>query len=290
MSTNLADQLAAAPISWGVCEATDWGVQLAPERVLADMRELGIKATEFGPLGFLPAEPGPRAEYLASYGMTAVGGFLPVVLHDESVDPLPLVDAELEAFVAAGASVLVLAADAGTGDYEAHHDMDEGQWQVFAMNLQKVVDRAAERGILAVLHPHVGTMIESAAAVTRLLETTSAQICLDTGHLLVGGTNPLELVRKHADRVGIAHLKDVRSEVAAQVASGELGFVEAVKAGMFVPLGQGDCEIGEIVNLLKGSGYAGWYVMEQDAVLGSAAEGDAAKGNVSASIDFLLGL
>lgn len=290
MSTNIADQLAAAPISWGVCEASDWGVQLSPERVLEDMRELGIKATEFGPLGFLPADPGPRAEYLAGYGMKAVGGFLPVVLHDASVDPMQLVDAELEAFVAAGASVLVLAADAGTGDYEAHHEMDEAQWGIFAANLQKVVDRADARGILAVLHPHVGTMIESAASVSRLLETTTAQICLDTGHLLVGGTNPLQLVRKHADRVGIAHLKDVRSEVAAQVESGDLGFVQAVKQGMFVPLGQGDCEIGEIVNLLRGSGYTGWYVMEQDAVLGSAAEGDAAKGNVRASIDFLLAL
>ena len=168
--------------------------------------------------------------------------------------------------------------------------MDEAQWAVFGRNLQAVVDLAAEVGILAVLHPHVGTMVESAASVQRLLETTTAQICLDTGHLLVGGTNPLELVRHHASRVGIAHLKDVRSGIAAQVASGELGFVQAVKDGMFVPLGQGDCEIAEIVGLLKDAGYEGWYVMEQDAVLESALDGAAAKTDVRASIDFLLGL
>ncbi|GAA1873403.1 sugar phosphate isomerase/epimerase [Paeniglutamicibacter psychrophenolicus] len=290
MSTTIANQLAAAPISWGVCEAADWGVQLSPEQVLGDMRELGIKATEFGPLGFLPTEPSARAAHLEGYGMKAVGGFLPVVLHDQAVDPLPLVEAELKAFSVAGASVLVLAADAGTGDYEAHHEMDESQWEVFGRNLQAVVDLAAEAGILAVLHPHVGTMVESAASVQRLLETTAAQICLDTGHLLVGGTNPLDLVRLHASRVGIAHLKDVRSEIAAKVASGELGFVQAVKNGMFVPLGQGDCEIGQIVGLLKEAGYKGWYVMEQDAVLESAFDGAAAKTDVRASIDFLLGL
>lgn len=290
MAISIADQLAAAPISWGVCEATDWGVQLSPERVMSDMRELGIKATEFGPLGFLPIDPGPRSEYLEGYGMKAVGGFLPVVLHDAAVDPLPLVEAELEAFAAAGASVLVLAANAGTGDYEAHHEMDEAEWEVFSVNLDKVVDRAESRGILAVVHPHVGTMIESAAAVRRLVEQTNVQLCLDTGHLLVGGTNPLELVRDHADRVGIAHLKDVRAEIATRVMNGELGFVQAVKEGMFVPLGEGDCDIAQIVRRLQESGYTGWYVMEQDAVLGTENDGDAARDDVRASIDFLLGL
>lgn len=290
MTTKIADQLAAAPISWGVCEAADWGVQLSPERVLADMRELGVKATEFGPLGFLPVDPGPRAEYLKGYGLRAVGGFLPVVLHRSEIDPMPLVEAELEAFVAAGASVLVLAADAGTGDYEAHHELTEEQWDIFSTNLERVVDQAAARGILAVVHPHVGTMIESEPAVTRLLETTSAQICLDTGHLLVGGTSPLDLVREHAGRIGIAHLKDVRADIASQVEAGGLGFVDAVKSGMFVPLGQGDCEIGEIVRLLQNAGYTGWYVLEQDSVLTKAEDGDAAKGDVRSSIDFLLGL
>lgn len=290
MPNIIANQLAAAPISWGVCEAEDWGVQLPPERVLADMRELGVRATEFGPLGFLPREPGARAEYLQQYDLAAVGGFVPVVLHDPDIDPLPLVEAELDAFVAASAAVMVLAADAGTGDYEAHHEMDEDQWRVFGANLERVVDRAEARGILAVVHPHVGTMIESREAVQRLLETSTAQLCLDTGHLLVGGTDPLELVRRYPDRIGIAHLKDVRAEVAGRVAAGELGFVQAVREGMFVPLGQGDCGIADIVGLLQDAGYTGWYVMEQDAVLESARDADAAKQDVRASIEYLLGL
>lgn len=290
MSTSIADQLAAAPISWGVCEAADWGIQLSPDQVLSDMRELGIKATEFGPLGFLPTDPASRAAHLEGYGLKAVGGFLPVVLHDPDVDPLVLVTTELTAFIAAGASVMVLAADSGTGDYEEHHEMDEAQWEVFGNNLQAVVDLAAESGILAVLHPHVGTMIESASSVQRLLESTTVQICLDTGHLLVGGTNPLQLVQRHAARVGIAHLKDVRAEIAATVERGELGFVQAVKDGMFVPLGRGDCEIGEIVSLLQESGYQGWYVMEQDAVLDTTSDAATAKTDVGASIDFLMSL
>ncbi|MDQ5860907.1 MAG: inosose dehydratase, partial [Actinomycetota bacterium] len=64
MTSTIASQLAAAPISWGVCEAENWGYQLPAERVLQEMKELGIRATEFGPVGFLPVDPQPRADML----------------------------------------------------------------------------------------------------------------------------------------------------------------------------------------------------------------------------------
>ena len=50
-------RIAGAPISWGVCEVPNWGYQLAPSRVLDEMRDVGLAATELGPEGFLPADP-----------------------------------------------------------------------------------------------------------------------------------------------------------------------------------------------------------------------------------------
>ena len=55
--TRPTDRIAGAPISWGVCEVPGWGHQLAPARVLAEMHEVGLAATEFGPEGFLPEDP-----------------------------------------------------------------------------------------------------------------------------------------------------------------------------------------------------------------------------------------
>ena len=52
-------RIAGAPISWGVSEVPDWGYQLAPGRVLDEMRDVGLAATELGPEGFLPADPEP---------------------------------------------------------------------------------------------------------------------------------------------------------------------------------------------------------------------------------------
>jgi inosose dehydratase len=288
--TPIAARLAAAPISWGVCEAENWGYQLPPERVFQEMKDLGIRATEFGPTGFLPVDPQPRAEMLQRFGLSAIGGFFPVVLHQESTDPLPAIGRELDAFEASGATVLVLSADSGTGSYDERHELTTEQWKTFGRNLEETVRRAADRGILAVLHPHVGTMIESDTAVERLLNDTSAQICLDTGHLLIGGTDPLALVRRYASRVGHAHLKDVNAELAGQVGRGELGFTDGVKAGTFVPLGAGDCGIADIVAELRAVEYSGWYVMEQDTILVREPEGDGPAGDVRASVDFLLAL
>ena len=78
----ITERLAAGPISWGVCEVPGWGIQLSPDRVLAEMRSLGIVATEAGPDGYLGTDVASARARLQRHGLALVGGFLPVVLHD----------------------------------------------------------------------------------------------------------------------------------------------------------------------------------------------------------------
>jgi inosose dehydratase len=92
MSTAAIDRIAGAPISWGVCEVPGWGYQLEPSVVLAQMRQIGLAATEFGPDGFLPETPEGKAKTLADYGLHGLGGFTPVVLYRPDVDPAPVVN------------------------------------------------------------------------------------------------------------------------------------------------------------------------------------------------------
>ena len=68
-------KIAGAPISWGVCEVPGWGHQLSPGRVLAEMREAGLTATELGPDGFLPADPAELTALLGEFGLSCVGGY-----------------------------------------------------------------------------------------------------------------------------------------------------------------------------------------------------------------------
>src|SRR5262245_26346660 len=161
-------RIAAAPISWGVCEVPDWGFQLAPDHVLSQMRDLGFVATEFGPDGFLPDDPRAKADQLADYGLVAVGGVLPVRLHDPSHDPMPQVDAFIGACLASGAGVVVLAAYSGTDGYDARPVLDDAAWQTMLTNLDRIHEQAEARGVVACLHPHIGTMVEHADEVDRV--------------------------------------------------------------------------------------------------------------------------
>lgn len=282
-------KIAGAPISWGVCEVPNWGHQMTPERVLKEMAELGLGATEFGPLGFLPVEPADRATVLAAHGMEAVGGFFPVVLHRADHDPMPEVEQELKAFIAAGAKTLVLSAITGLDGYDVkREELDAEGWKVLNGNLDRVRDYAASLGITAVIHPHVGTMVETKADVEQVLAGSSIDFCLDTGHMIIGGTDPVEFVRQHANRVKHSHLKDVNLKVADRVQSGEITYYQGILEGMYVPLGTGDVDVKSIVSGLIKAGYDGWFVLEQDNVINAepgAGEGPFAE--AKQSVDFI---
>ena len=282
-------KIAGAPISWGVCEVPGWGHQLDSGRVLAEMRVAGLTATELGPDGFLPTDTTELVELLDGYGLSCVGGFVPVVLFRADHDPADDLAGPLESLVAAGAGVVVLAAATGADGYDERPELDENQWETLLSNLDRLAQIAAKRGLRAVLHPHVGTMVETRAEVDRVLAGSRIPLCLDTGHLLIGGTDPLELTRQVPDRIEHAHLKDVDAALATKVQSGELTYTQAVAAGMYVPLGAGDVDVAAIVKTLEDSGYDGWYVMEQDTILESEPTNDGPLADVLASVAFLQG-
>jgi inosose dehydratase len=283
-------KIAAAPISWGVCEVPGWGHQMAPARVLAEMAAAGIEATEFGPDGFLPASPAGKAETLSRYGLKAVGGFVPAVLHDPQHDPAPEVDQALDSFVAAGGDVLVLSANSGLDGYDSRPALTPAGWQTMFHNLDRLTALAAARGVRACLHPHVGTMVETADDVRRVIGGCSVPLCLDTGHLLIGGTDPVELARRHPDRVVHVHAKDVDGALARRVQTGELTYQQAVGLGLYTALGQGEVDFAAIVEALTAAGFDGWYVMEQDTILPAEPTGQGPLADVVASVAYLRSL
>ncbi|MFC0531979.1 TIM barrel protein [Phytohabitans kaempferiae] len=277
-------RVAGAPISWGVCEVPGWGYCIPAERVLAEMSSLGLAATELGPDGYLPADAAARADLLARHGLDVAGGFVPVVLHDPAVDPLPGLLPALPGWSGA----LVLAAATGADGYDDRPDLDEAGWRTLLSNLDRLRAAAAEHGVLATLHPHVGTMVEREAEVHRVLDGSDIPLCLDTGHLLAGGTDPAALARQAPERVAHVHLKDVDAAAAARVRTGEISYTDAVRAGMYRPLGDGDVDVAGIVAALTAAGYTGWYVLEQDTMLDAApADGAGPIGDVRASLAYL---
>lgn len=270
--SSVAARTGGAPISWGVSEAPDWGVELPADRVLGEMRELGLTATELGPTGYLGPGPAEVRARLERHGLRLIGGFLPVPMHVCTDADFVKVRAAMQTLADARSEVVVLAARSADGSYDRKVRLTEEDWPVLLATLRRLQELAAELGLRPSLHPHVGTAIEDRAAVLRLAESSDIPLCLDTGHLLIGGTDPLELVKQDPGRIAHVHLKDVRGAVATTVAGGDSSYIEAVRAGLYAPLGDGDLDIGGIVRALEGAGYQGWYVLEQDAALHTAPE------------------
>lgn len=288
MTTTIAERTGGAPISWGVCEAPDWGHELPADLVLGEMRELGLRATELGPTGYLGKDPADVRERLDREGLRLIGGFLPVPMHVSTRADLDEATAAIRTLAAAGSEVVVLAARSADGSYDRKVPLDDGDWTALLATLRQLRGIAADHGLTPTLHPHVGTAIEDRASVLRLLDESDVLLCLDTGHLLIGGMEPLELVGLAAGRIAHVHLKDVRKPVAAAVSAGDASYIAAVRAGLYAPLGDGDLDIAAIVRALEDAGYQGWYVLEQDSPLfGPPEPGTGPILDVRRSIEFL---
>ena len=286
-----ASRVAGAPVSWGINEVPGWGHQMCAERVLGEAASLGLPAIEAGPEGFLPGDPAGVARVLGEHDLGLVGGFVPVVLHrtERREEELAAVERQAEFFASTGGEVLIVATSTGREGYEeAQEELDEGSWAELFGGLASVEEIGDRHGLTVAVHPHFGTVIERRHHVERFLEGCETALCLDTGHLVLGGSDPVRVAEVAADRVGIVHLKDVDRRLAERVAAGEIGYEKAVRGGVFKPLGDGDVDGERVIELIEGSGYGGWYVLEQDIMLDDEPEeGEGPIENVRRSLAFV---
>lgn len=286
----MSGRIAGAPVSWGVIEIPDWGYQMPADRVLKEASSLGLQAVEAGPEGLLPSDPAEVSDLLAGYGLGLVGGFVPAVLHDPArrEGELALVGRRAEFFAAAGADVVVLAAMSGSDDFGPFVELDEDSWRELFESLKSVEEICTRHGIAVSLHHHFGTVIENDDQLKRFLEGSEMGLCLDTGHLSIGRSDPVEIAELAGPRVNHVHLKDVDLEVAGRLADRELSFKEAAQKNAFRPLGEGNVDVAGVVDRLEGSGYSGWYVLEQDSVVeAEPGEGEGPVVEVRRSLDYL---
>jgi len=259
-------------------------------RLLREAASIGLTAMEAGPEEFLPQDPDEVRELLAEHNLGLVGGFVPAVLHDPQArqEGLDLVERRAEFFSEAGADTLVLAAMTGSETLDEVVELDEAGWKELFENLARVDDICARYDLTAVLHSHFGTVVETDEQLWRFLEGSDMGLCLDTGHLVIGSSDPLEVAEKAANRVKHVHLKDVDRKVAGLLGKREIGFKEACQREAFRPLGDGDIDVAQLLQLLGRSEYRGWYVLEQDIVVETEPpEGEGPMDDVRKSLEFL---
>ncbi len=290
---SFMQRLAGAPISWGVCEVPGWGIELPPRRVLSEMRQVGLRATELGSEGYLPTDPLELKALCAEYDLTMIGGFVPLVIHQADQLDTTIEAARRAASLMSTAGATVFVTSAVTDwDWGPRTDLDDADWAFAAKTLTLLDEVVEEFGMAQAIHPHLRTVVETREDIEALLDVSDVKWTFDMGHMQIGGMDPLEFIDVAFDRIRHVHLKDVVMREALPVFHHEKSIMEGVQAGMFCNLGSGDVPIAAIVTELEARGYDQWYVIEQDAAItsGQPAEGDGPLLDVLKSIEFLGGI
>jgi inosose dehydratase len=269
-------RLAGAPVTFGVWERTvDRPDLVARERLLETAGLLGYRGFELGPPGYLGADASAVHDALARHDLELAGAFAPVHLADEDAFTADL--AELDrtlAVLAIDGGVAVLAdaetavreAAAGRPDELERTALDDDAFDAALERLALAVERCRAAGVRPVFHPHAGTYIETPAEIERLLAGSDVELCLDSGHLAIGGGDPVALGRRCAGRIAHLHLKDVDGAMLARLRAGEVEMMQAWEAGLFCPLGEGIVDVEGFLAATTADGFDGWLVLEQDRV------------------------
>jgi inosose dehydratase len=282
--TDHAVTVANAPISWGAFELT---VGIHPgvpdaDRILDLVVEAGYQGIDLGPVGFL-GRNGEIRSRLADRGLGLAGGYieLPFSDHGALAEKMPELDDLLDTFDEAapvhGPKPRPTIADGGAphrrsavgrsaGDRS--FGLDDAAWTRWGEGMSAVLSKCRERGYEPTLHPEAGTFIEAAWEIDRALEVSDIGLCLETGHQLVGGGDPLATLERWGDRINHVHIKDARRNVIDRIVADSMPVESIWQERAFCNLGDGDVPVGEILNRLTAIGYTGWLVVEQDIMPG----------------------
>jgi inosose dehydratase len=240
-------------------------------------------------------------ERLNRFGLELAGGWvdLPFAAGDDEFEAaFGTLDDTLDVFVAAAESGPRLAplptlADSGSAARRAKPGGDPAltlrgdEWSRFAERVGRAVERVRERGLEPTFHHHACTYIETPEEVDALLESTDVGLTFDSGHLLIGGGDPLADFRRWRKRINHLHLKDARTQVLRDALRGDDPMTAVWEGRVFVPLGEGDLAVDQLVQEVVDSGYSGWLIVEQDVVPRSTADVERARDEQVANRDRL---
>lgn len=139
--------------------------------------------------------------------------------------------------------------------------------RTLADTLTSVAEVTLQEGVRSCFHNHVGTVVETEEEIERLLASTDAALVFlgpDTGHLAWAGVDPVELCRRHADRILTLHLKDVDADVCRRGREEGWDYATFAGNGVFAELGEGGVDVPGLLALLRERGFDGWLIVETD--------------------------
>ena len=273
--------IANAPVSYGAFELTVGIMPDVPsgEAVLEQVASAGYAGVDLGPIGFF-GYGDDLATALRRRKLALAGGFVELPFSELEKMPAALRDlgAVLDVFDAAhsgnGLRPKPTLADVGTdlrrsrpGQAATDRSLgfDEATWKKFAEGVEMAVALCRERRYEPTFHHETGTRVEAPWEIEKILELTSIGLCLDTGHLLLGGGDPVQAMREWRPRINHLHLKDAKRAIVEGIIREAAPVAEIWRRRAFCRLGDGDLDVDGVLAQVRDA-YVGWIVVEQDVL------------------------
>ena len=268
-------RIGTVPILWNNVDLPDLAPRVEAGVVLDEIARLEFAGTQTG-VGF-PEGPALAVElHRRGLRLAEVYAALPCSTDGPSDGATEVAREHLAALHAASGDVLVVALDltperdrfAGRAAAAGVPGLDDRGWGRLAQLLDRLAGETEALGHRMAFHPHAGTLVETPDEVDRLLATTDARgigLCLDVGHFIVGGGDPVGAIVRYGSRVAHVHLKDVAERPLADLRAGHLGgFRDAIRNRLFTELGAGVLDLDGVLRALADQGFSGWLMVEQD--------------------------
>lgn len=267
----MAVRLGINPIGWSNDDDPALGGDIPLETCLAQARAAGFDGVELG--NKFPRQAGALRAVLDAHDLVLASGWYSAELrHRDAVDEIAAMAAHRDLLLAMGCDVMVFAETSGTvhgqrdRPLSSRPQLSDDDWPEFAERLTVVADHLADQGLRMAYHHHMGTVIETAEEIDRLMASTgpSVGLLLDTGHTTYAGADPAALARKHMDRIVHVHCKDIRADRLDAARAGDSSFLDAVVAGVFTVPGDGSVDYPAFLAVLADADYRGWLVVEAE--------------------------
>jgi inosose dehydratase len=264
-------RLGISPIGWSNDDLPELGGDIPLDTCLAETSEAGFEGIELGHK--FPRDPALLQSLLGDHELHLVSGWYSGRLLERSVaEELVAIEPHRALLAAMGSAVLVYAETSGgiagdrTRPLSRRPSLPNGHWRDFGIRLTELANGLAERGIRLAYHHHIGTVVETADEIDRLMASTGGRVglLLDTGHLAFAGADPVDIAWRHGLRISHVHCKDVRPGVLARARAADQSFLDSVLDGVFTVPGDGAIDFVAVLGALKAANYRGWLVVEAE--------------------------
>ncbi len=256
------------PITWTNDDMPELGGDIPLETCLAETREAGYSGTELG--GKFPRASSALRPILERHHLKLVSGWFDGrILERDVAEEFAAITPHLTLLRDLGCHHVVYADTSGRQGFppiSQRPALADGDWPTYGRKVTELAERMAAFGVRMAFHHHMGTVVESAADIDRLMASTGEAVGLlfDSGHCLFGGGDPAALLVRHVARVVHVHCKDVRRDVMERARREDMTFLDAVLAGVFTVPGDGGIAFAPLLRTLREADYAGWLVVEAE--------------------------